>query len=323
MLLLASTSDKVQIVTDAAVTVDVHASYVDYSGSTVTPGRKNTLISTATTTDVVAAPGASTTRNVKAMEIRNRHASLPVTVTVKHTDGTTVVELYSVALLPGHSLQFLEETGFFDTAGASSPALPYYGKIYAARGACDPNELLRDVQNVQGAINPTPTNIGSTVARCVFFRPPADIVVNRIRFYGVAVVSAIYTCAIYRYSDLARLSASLTLTTAAGAWGSVGSAMNLSLSAGVLYFIAVSANTTGVTAGLMSVGSTTTSTAGQINTIPGSMPGNMDFDSNFMSCMFFQFAVTAGAMPTPAATLAAPGAWTGGFPAFWLDNADV
>jgi hypothetical protein len=30
--------------------------------------------------------------------------------------------------------------------------------------------------------------------------------------------------------------------------------------------------------------------------------------------------VTAGALPNPAATLANQGAWTGGMPAFFLDN---
>jgi hypothetical protein len=56
MLLLASTTDKIQVITSAAGQVDVHASWVDLSGTTITAGRTNTRISTATTTDVVGAP---------------------------------------------------------------------------------------------------------------------------------------------------------------------------------------------------------------------------------------------------------------------------
>lgn len=323
MILLVSTSDKIQLVTDAAVTVDVHASYVDYASGVVTPGRKNTLISTAATTDIVLAPAASTTRNVKSLAIRNRHASLPVTVTVKHTDGTNVPELYACSLEPGDILQYTDETGFFLSSGASAPALPWYGKIYAARGACDPGELMHDMQNVQAAVNPTPTGITATIARCCAFRPPADIVVNRIRYYGVGAVANIYRVALYRYSDLSRLTAELAFTTAANTWGSIGSALNVTLSAGVLYFLALSVNTTGATAGLMSVGSTTTATAGQVQSAPGALPGNLDLDLGYVQAYFFQFAVTAGALPNPAATLVQPSAWTGGFPAFWLDTLDT
>ena len=50
MLLLASTSDLLRVVTSGAITTDVHASWLDLNGSTVTPGRTNTAITTATTT---------------------------------------------------------------------------------------------------------------------------------------------------------------------------------------------------------------------------------------------------------------------------------
>jgi hypothetical protein len=112
MILLTSTSDKLQVVSSAAVTVDVHASWLDYNGSVVTPGRTNSLITTATTTDVVGAPGSSTQRNVKSLHIRNRHASSSNTLTVKHTDGTNVPELYKVTLLAGEVFEYVEGQGF-------------------------------------------------------------------------------------------------------------------------------------------------------------------------------------------------------------------
>lgn len=66
MLLLTSTSDKIQVVTSASGDIDVHATWLDSASGTVTPGRTNTVaIATATTTDVVAAPAASTYRNVQ------------------------------------------------------------------------------------------------------------------------------------------------------------------------------------------------------------------------------------------------------------------
>jgi hypothetical protein len=110
MINLASTSDLIQVVTSHAAQVEVHASWVDLNGTTVTPGRTNTpAITTATTTTVAGSPAASTVRNIKHLNITNDHASQSCIVTVEHTDGTTVVELMSFTLLPGENMIFNEE----------------------------------------------------------------------------------------------------------------------------------------------------------------------------------------------------------------------
>lgn len=112
MLLLASTSDLLRVVTSAAITVDVHASWVDSDGSSRTPGRTNTLISTATTTTVVASPASATVRTVKTLTIRNRHGSTACDVTVLHSDGTNVPELVKATLNAGDALHYDEHQGF-------------------------------------------------------------------------------------------------------------------------------------------------------------------------------------------------------------------
>jgi len=112
MILLASTSDKIQVQTSSTADIDVHASYVDLSGSTITPSRDNTQITSIATTDVVAPPGASTQRTVKSLFIRNKHATTANNVTVIHTDGTTAVELIKVTLNAGYTLRYDEGNGF-------------------------------------------------------------------------------------------------------------------------------------------------------------------------------------------------------------------
>jgi hypothetical protein len=121
MLLLASTSDKIRLTTDASCDVDVHASWVDLNGSTVTPGRTNTAITTATTTDLVASPASSTYRNVKQLTIRNAHATTAVGVTVIHTDGTTAVEVFKATLAAGQSLIYVEGAGWTVTVPLYQP----------------------------------------------------------------------------------------------------------------------------------------------------------------------------------------------------------
>ena len=124
MINLASTSDLIQVVTSHAAQIEVHASWVDLNGTTVTPGRTNTPhITTATTTTIVASPASSTVRNVKHLNITNDHASQSCIVTVEHTDGTTVVEMMSYALLPGENM-ILNEDGTWrhrDAQGAEYP----------------------------------------------------------------------------------------------------------------------------------------------------------------------------------------------------------
>lgn len=124
MINLASTSDLIQVVTSHAAQIEVHASWVDLNGTTVTPGRTNTpAITTATTTTIVASPAASTVRNVKHLNITNDHASQSCIVTVEHTDGTTAVEMMSFTLLPGENMIFNEEGRWAhrDAQGAEYP----------------------------------------------------------------------------------------------------------------------------------------------------------------------------------------------------------
>lgn len=119
MLNLALTTDKLQLTTSAAVTVDVHTSFADLSGTTVTPGKQNTAITTAATTDIVAAPAASTVRNVKTINIRNKHATSSVDVTVIFMQNITAFELHKVTLKAGEVLKYVEGNGWF-TIGASA-----------------------------------------------------------------------------------------------------------------------------------------------------------------------------------------------------------
>jgi len=112
MLILASTSDRLQLTTSAAGSIDVHASWMDNVAGAVGPGRTNTpTITTAAVVNVVASPAGGTQRNVKTIHIRNRGAAANL-VSVVHTDGTTNVTLQSVTLQPGATLQYIDEVGF-------------------------------------------------------------------------------------------------------------------------------------------------------------------------------------------------------------------
>jgi hypothetical protein len=112
MINLVSTTDKLQVVTAQAVPIDVHVSWVDLAGTTVTPGRTNTAITTATTTDIVAAPPASTQRNVKTINIHNKHATDSCDVTVNYNVSGTLTQLYKATIRAGEVMQYVEGVGW-------------------------------------------------------------------------------------------------------------------------------------------------------------------------------------------------------------------
>lgn len=122
MLNLTATTDKIQLTTGTAADVDVHASWVDLSGTTVTPGRTNTAITSAATTDIVASPGASTTRNIKTLHIYNKDATDTTDVTVIFDQNGTDFSLWKVSLAPGESLEYVEGIGFFEIAASTAAA---------------------------------------------------------------------------------------------------------------------------------------------------------------------------------------------------------
>lgn len=112
MLILASNTDKLQIVTSSAGILDVHTSWMDNVSGAVAPGRTNTAnINAAATTVVVNSPASGVFRNVKTINIRNR-GTVTQNVTVQHTDGTTTVDLWSQPLPANATLQYVDDIGF-------------------------------------------------------------------------------------------------------------------------------------------------------------------------------------------------------------------
>jgi len=140
MLNLVLTTDKLQVITSAATNVDVHASGVDTTTadtSTAATWKQNTGITTATTTDVVAAPASNLTRNVKHLSIRNKDATLANTVTVQFNANATLYELTKLSLGPGEELVFRDGAWFhYDSGGGvmSSPTFAAAQLLVGAEG---------------------------------------------------------------------------------------------------------------------------------------------------------------------------------------------
>jgi len=312
---------RTQMKVDSGTLVQSFATFTDDNGSsTFTEGAREEESNGTTWVDVVETP-ASGVRRVGWIEIANTDSVTRV-ISVRYFNGSAGRAEHSWSVPAGKSIFWTPSLGWQVPSTATQVgAEAWETNIIAALGAvqCNPDLAMLEMQRA-GNVASTPTNISTSVARCALFRPPQNITINNIRFYGVGATTNVYRAAIYRYSTNARLTSEYAFSTSVDTWGTVITGLNLALTAGELYFIACSVNATGTTAGIGCVGGTVAATTGRVNTIPGSLPGKLEPSQGFISNYFFQFAVTSGALPDPAATLAAQAAWTGGMPLFFLEN---
>jgi len=144
MILLTSPTDKLQLVTSVAGAIDVHADWLDNTPpSSTAPGRANTAIATAATTDVVPPPPAGKQRNLKSLWVSNRGAAAN-DITVQHADGAVVVQLYKVTLEPAATLQYIDEHGFLIavTVAASSAGFTTGDAKLTLKTVADPGWVI-------------------------------------------------------------------------------------------------------------------------------------------------------------------------------------
>lgn len=139
-IFLVDTDDTLRVVTASGVTtIHMYAAWADITTTALTPGASDAQVTTATTTTLVAAPSASTQRQIKGLSIRNSHASSSNVITVQFFDGATATELIQYTLLAGETLQWGEDENFrvIDASGqvkgivAANPGTQANWGIYA------------------------------------------------------------------------------------------------------------------------------------------------------------------------------------------------
>lgn len=217
-MFLASTSDLLQVITDAAADIEVHASWVDKVAATEpVAGRTNTdHITTATTTTVVGSPAASTVRNVKFVSFHNNHATQSCLLRVVHTDGTTAEELMHTTLLSGDAL-ILNRDGewiHYNNNGAQyANTLPYQDSGVSISGVLA--ETLP--RNVITETNTAALTSGTLHMVGVYLR--RGQIVNSISFFSATTASGTPTNGFFGLysSALSKLAETANFTTEAWA----------------------------------------------------------------------------------------------------------
>lgn len=118
MILLTSTSELIEFTTSSTSKIEYTWSAVDMTSSATTPVSGDGSVSSATTTTIVAAPSASTQRQVKSMTLRNSGSATNVVTLIKDNAASDRI-LMSVSLLPNECLYYGDSDGFklFDSSG--------------------------------------------------------------------------------------------------------------------------------------------------------------------------------------------------------------
>lgn len=110
MIRLNGTAESLQLITSVAGSIDYDASYTDITSSADTPSDTSGNIATATTTPVVAAPAASTIRQIAWLNFYNAGTVYNLLTIQKNTGSARV--LFKINLAPGESVDYTSNRGF-------------------------------------------------------------------------------------------------------------------------------------------------------------------------------------------------------------------
>jgi hypothetical protein len=103
----------------AANQLPVYASYIDHTSTAATPGASDTQTNGVSVVTVVAAPGATTQRQVKTLTVYNADTAA-ATVYLRLNNNSTMRLIRRATLNPGETWAYTQETGFqvLDIMGA-------------------------------------------------------------------------------------------------------------------------------------------------------------------------------------------------------------
>lgn len=166
MIILDATIRSLEVVLGGAITTNqlpIVASYVDNTTTTYTPGSSNTATNSTTPVTAVAAPAASTQRQVKLLTIANMDTAA-ATVTVQYNDNSTLRVLFQVALAVGDNLVYTDGEGFRVVDANGNNKQLYGGTLGVASGGTGATSFTSDAiltGNGTGAIQASGVSIES------------------------------------------------------------------------------------------------------------------------------------------------------------------
>lgn len=162
MFALTATTEKIQLKTTSTSEVHCVVSYNDFAASGTTKGTQLTKITTATTTDIVAAPGANVARVIERITLKI-YGGATNTLTVKYDISATDYEVTpDVPMETGEVYEYENGAGWkrFDASGQLLTAAAGSG---LPAGGTTGQVLTKDSAADYDASWQTPSGGGSTL----------------------------------------------------------------------------------------------------------------------------------------------------------------
>jgi hypothetical protein len=114
MITLSSTTDKIQIILDSAVTTNqlqCYSVYRDTTTTSISPLNNQTITNGVTAVDLVSSPASSTQRLVEYISVYNSDTQ-PSSVTIRFSDNGTYYTLFKARIQQGDKLEYSDKDGF-------------------------------------------------------------------------------------------------------------------------------------------------------------------------------------------------------------------
>jgi hypothetical protein len=215
-MLLSSSTKSIELQTNNAVSTDWYTAYVDITPTTFVPGDNAGNVATATTTEIVAAPGSATQRQVKLILVRNRSGTANQNVTVNLDVSATEYHLSpNVLLAPGEVLQYTPEGGWcvIDANGLPKRSIIQMGQLSSAfMSPIFATASLTGVKTITSGstfavyVGKSPRSVSSVQVRCRVTTAMATITWGELAIAkGAIVIGGNPSLTVVGYADVAAL----------------------------------------------------------------------------------------------------------------------
>jgi hypothetical protein len=218
-LVLSSTTHKLQLSTSSTSVIDYTVNYFEETASGAGIDLTEIgVITTATTTDILAAPAAATTRKITKLTIVNDGAAENTIAVWYDVSGTDNRETPSYTLRPNEALYYEKGKGWYKSGATTSTVTgltKYFGKTSTASDAAaydygfwkDAGELPAWAPGTPG-LSGRATD-GTTDAGCIFF---PDAAAGKVRYLTNATLST-SVLNTYTLYDVLWVNSGLVVTT--------------------------------------------------------------------------------------------------------------
>jgi len=203
MLVLKSTTEKIQVVLGGAVTTNqlqCYAAFRDRTSTTFDASSNNLDTNNTTDIDLVGAPASSTQRLIDYLSVYNSD-TVSQTVTVKLDASGTERILHKAILATGSMLCFVEGEGFFtiNASGqrvvANQPVTALYNNNYIPSGMLYENNN----RNLCPEVNTALLSTGRLSLEAIWL--PAGVAINNISFFSATTAAGTPTNQLFGLFD--------------------------------------------------------------------------------------------------------------------------